>query len=335
MKHFFVINPHSFRSQGSLNNIIADIDYSFSYDPGINYDIYLSRYPRDAISAIHRYISNCNCDELVRIYAVGGDGILFDCLNGMVNFPNAELTCVPYGNDNDFIRAFGDKVYDRFRDLKKLSVSPSRPVDIIHCGSNYAMIETHIGFVGHSVIIASEMFRRIPEKILRNNVSNAYLICVLKALFNNEVMRQYYTIFVDGEELSGNYCNIHIANSACTGGSMLLSPYARADNGSMEVIFIKTNRKRDILRLMSDYTKGHFEKHDIFIRRRCKKIVVKSETVMCVQMDGEAFHSRELSMELIPGCIKFFSPEDLDIIDYSNKAYNNDEKRKLKTNEKK
>ena len=318
MKHFLVINPHSFRSNDGLKKILAEIDSCFS---GEDNKIYISRYPRDAIAAVHRYISNCPDDEIVRIYAIGGDGILFDCLNGMVDFPNAELTNIPYGNDNDFIRAFGEQNSDNFRDLKKLLSSPSRPIDIIDCGSNYALIETHIGFVGHAVILSSELFQRIPEKLLRNNVSLVYLFCVIKTLFNKNIMQQHYNIYVDGEDLSGSYSNIHIANSACTGGTMILSPYAKADNGTLEVVLINTKRKRDILRLMDDYTKGHFEKHETFIHRQCKKIEIKSNTVMSVQADGEAFHARELKLEIIPGGINFFAPQDLDFIDYSYRAY--------------
>jgi len=321
VKHFFAINPHSFRTPESLQKIIEDVNNSFSGAQSIDYEIYLSRYPRDAIAAVHRYISNCPGDEIVRIYAVGGDGILFDCLNGMVDFPNAELTSVPYGNDNDFIRVFGDNVYDRFRDIKTLSVSPSRPIDIINCGSNYAMIETHVGFIGHSVILASKLFRRIPEKLLRKNVSIAYLLCVMKALFNEDIMQQHYTVLIDGEDLSGSYCNIHVASSACTGGTMVLSPYARVDKGSLEVVLFNTNRKRDIMKAMGDYTKGHFEKHDMFIHRRCRKVNLKSSSVMSVQIDGEAFHAKELTLEIKPRHIKFFAPQDLDFVDYSCRAY--------------
>ena len=330
MKHLFVINPHSFRRPEGLKQIIMDIENAFSSGPGTNsktdHMIYISRYPRDAIPAVHRYILNCPADEIARVYAVGGDGILFDCLNGMVDFPNAELTSVPYGNDNDFIRAFGENVYDRFRNIKELAASPSRPVDIIHCGSNYALLETHIGFVGHSIILANEMFRRVPEKLLRNNVNIAYLLCVIKSMFNREIMQQRYTVFVDGEDLSGSYCNMHIASSACTGGTMVLSPYAKVDKGSLEVILVNTNRKRDIIRIMGDYTRGHFEKHDIFIHRQCREIEVKSDNVMSVQIDGEAFHAKELTLKIIPKGVNFFAPEDLNIIDYSSRAYKNEGK---------
>jgi YegS/Rv2252/BmrU family lipid kinase len=321
MKHFLVINPRSFRTPESLKKIIEDIDNSFSTEGIIDYKTHISRYSRDAIGAVHRYITNCSDDEIVRVYAIGGDGILFDCLNGIVGFPNAELTSVPYGNDNDFLRAFGENVHHRFRDIKALINAPSRSVDIFNCGSNYSMIETQIGFVGETVILTSKLFNRIPEKILRKNVNLAYMLCAIKSMFNDRVMKQHYTLFLDGEDYSGNYCHFHIANTACTGGTMVVSPYAKPDSGFLEVIIASTTRKIDMMRTISDYTIGHYEKHDIYFVKRCKKIEVKSDDVISVEIDGEGFHAKELTLEIIPGGIKFFAPEDLKFEDYSYRAY--------------
>ena len=102
---------------------------------------------------------------------------------------------------------------------------------------------------------------------------------------------------------------------------MLLSPYARPISGFLDLILLNTHRKRDIIRLMGDYYKGHYEKHDTFKYKRCKKIEIKSDSVMSIQMDGEAFHAKELTLEIIPGGINFFAPKELEIVDYSYKAY--------------
>ena len=319
MKHFFVINPYSFRNQEKLKQVCIDIEKSF---PGkMDYIIYLSRYPRDAIAVVHHYISSCPENEIVRVYAVGGDGILFDCLNGMVGFPNAELTNVPYGNDNDFIRAFGENKKDRFRDIKSLSLAPSLPVDIINCGSNYALIEIHIGLIGQTMILAKEMFKTIPEKLLRNHVSKAYMFCMLRALFNKNVMQQRYSMFMDGEDLSGNFCYLHAANSACNGETFVPSPYARPDSGKLEVIYVNTTSKISILKSAGDYNEGLFEKHKIFERRQCRVLELQSDDIMSVSMDGETFYAQKIKLEIIPKGIKFFAPEGLSLVDYSYKAF--------------
>jgi diacylglycerol kinase family enzyme len=320
LKHFLVINPHSFLAPGSFRKIHTDIENSFS-SRSDDYKVYVSRYPRDAIAAVHRYISNCRKNEIVRVYAVGGDGILFDCLNGMVDFPNAELTGVPYGNANDFPRFFGENVYEHFRDFNNLADAPSRPVDIINWGSNYSLIETQIGFTGHSVILADRIFKHIPERLLRNNVGHAYTICAILALFNDDIMKQHYTIFADNEELSGNYCHIHISNGACMAGTMLPVPYAKPDDGFLHVIIANTTSKIDIMKSIGDYSKGHFEKHERFIYRQCKKFEIKSCSIMSIEVDGEGFHALELKLEIIPAGIKIFAPEGLGFADYSDKAY--------------
>jgi diacylglycerol kinase family enzyme len=77
-------------------------------------------------------------------------------------------------------------------------------------------------------------------------------------------MNQQYTVLVDDEDMSGNYCHMYIGNSACLGGTMVPGPYARPDNGVIDVVFSNTNNKFDILRTIGDYTKGHFEKHSLF-----------------------------------------------------------------------
>jgi diacylglycerol kinase family enzyme len=264
-------------------------------------------------------------NKLVRIYAVGGDGILFDCLNGMVHCKKAELTNIPYGNDNDFIRVFGENVKEQFRDIRNLIHSPSHEIDILHCGTNYALIETFIGVAAHALLLAKAMFTKIPEKLPRNNVDKAYLISMIRALFNKKVMQQTYHIKMDGEDFSGKYAHIHIANCACNGATFVPSPYVKPNNGFMDVLLTNTTKKLDIIRAMPDHNKGHFEKQDIFIYKRCNTLEINSPNVMRVAYDGEAFHAKELKISVIPKAIKFFAPEGLEIVDYSHLGYSSGE----------
>jgi hypothetical protein len=77
--------------------------------------IHVSRYLRDAIGVISKYRSGVPEGAVVRVYAVGGDGILFDCLNGIVGLRGVELGALPYGNTCDFPRAFGEEALPLFR----------------------------------------------------------------------------------------------------------------------------------------------------------------------------------------------------------------------------
>jgi len=326
MKHLFIINPHAFITTDNIEKVTTEIRACFLPDRRLDYEIHTSRYTRDAIAVIHRYIERIPPDEKGRVYAVGGDGTLFDCLNGMVDFPNAELTNVPYGNACNFVLSFGMDAVPAFRNIKKLINAPSRPVDIINYGANYAMVEANIGLIGQLVIHANPILRGIRKKWAHRFVGLIYNISAIRALFNSEVVCQHYTVLVDGEDESGVYSNIHISNGALTGSSMLVSPYAVPDDGLLDIIFTCTTRKLDLMRSIKSYEKGLFEKYNFFRRRRCRNMEIKSDQPLRVQLDGESFFAQEIKLEIIPGGIRFFAPEGMSFMDYSPRAYVNREK---------
>ena len=322
MRHFFVINLHSFRSKtGKLQQILQDIETCFSGACKTAYKIYMSRYPRDAIAAIHRYITSAG-DETVRVYAVGGDGILFDCLNGMVDFSNAELTNIPFGNANDFIRGcFGENAKESFLDINKLSQAPVQLVDILRCGSNYAINEVTVGMSSQCVVNANSMLRGKHHKWRDKFIQQIYFLGAVGALWNKELMNQQYEVLLDGKDFSGAYCNIHFSNSPCDGATAIPNPYAKANDGLLDVILAKPKRILPALKPLSDYFKGYFEKYDIFSRIQCKKAELKSDLPICVQMDGEVFYTNEFNIEIIPQRIQFAAPQGIDFADYTYKAY--------------
>jgi diacylglycerol kinase family enzyme len=133
MKHYFVVNPRSFEGQGTLEKFFAEVEGCL--EDG-TYQIHMSQRPREAISAIWSYRHSIPRAEILRVYAVGGDGILFDCLNGVMGIWNAELAAVPYGKQNDFVRSFGEGKQHIFRDIDSQVKAAARPVDVVRCGNN-------------------------------------------------------------------------------------------------------------------------------------------------------------------------------------------------------
>jgi len=134
-------------------------------------------------------------------------------------------------------------------------------------------------------------------------------------------MNQRYEVLSDGEEFSGNYCNVHISNGPCDGNTMLPSPYAKVNDGLLDVIFATSGKRSDVFKTLTDYFNGQFEKYDMYSRKLCKKIVFSSKHPIRVQMDGEAFFSKEVEVEIQPESIRFFVPEGVDFVDYSHKAF--------------
>ncbi|MDR2304015.1 MAG: acylglycerol kinase family protein [Treponema sp.] len=115
-KQFIYYDLSNFRSNDQFETRIRE-----------EYDIRISRFPRHAIRTVWRYLTRAGPETNVRVYAVGGDGILFDCFNGLVGLPNAEFALIPRGRINDFVRSFGEGLADTFRDIPLLASAPTLP----------------------------------------------------------------------------------------------------------------------------------------------------------------------------------------------------------------
>jgi diacylglycerol kinase family enzyme len=298
--------------------VIADIWRYFQNRQNTDPIIHVSRFPRDAIAVIRNYFKGLKGGETVRVYAVGGDGILFDCLNGVVGLPNAELAIVPYGNTNDVVRAFGENNNELFRDISLQAVSPTIPTDIIYCGSVYALNFCTIGVESDAIMKALE-FRQFSEdrggmfRWLKDAVYSSFdYLGGIYAVFNKAVMNQHYSLTIDGEHLTGQYCNINIANGPCYGGDKHAVLTAMPDDGFLDVLFFKSAPPLKILGEMIPYTKGRYTNYpDDFIWRRVRKLAIRSDTPLYIGLDGEVFFDTNITVEVVPAAVNIVAVNGL------------------------
>jgi YegS/Rv2252/BmrU family lipid kinase len=313
-RHLFIINPRSFRFSGGTDRISDEIREYFS-GSSQEFHIHISRYPRDAVGIIHKFAVDIPDNTFLRVYAVGGDGILFDCLNGIVGLPNTELAAMPYGNTNDFVKAFGKKNEQYFRDLSLQTSSDTVETDIIRCDNNYAMNLCLIGVEASGAMLnirVGKVIERNLRVLVQLLMPAVFLICGLSGQFNKKVRMQRYDIAIDGEEYSGNYGGIYFANGPYYGGGYSAVPSAVPDDGLLDVLFYKSLGLLKSLSLIPDYTKGRHGKYpEIFTCQRGKKIAVRSDIPLIVNLDGETFFDTNLEVEVVPRAVRFVAPQGL------------------------
>jgi diacylglycerol kinase family enzyme len=306
-EHLFIINPKSFPRKGELEGMISQLEEYFRDNriPGLFYHV--SRYPRDAISVIRKYLGVAGPETTVRIYAVGGDGIAFDCLNGIVGLPNAELAIMPFGGGSDFVRAFGEEHYDEFRDIALQTAAPAIPTDIIHCGNNYALNFCTVGMESAAVMNTVPLYRRFEKTRLIFPGLNSlfYTLGGIAAAFNKNVTGQRYELRADALDYSGRYTSIYVANGSWYGAGKSAVVTAVPDDGLLDMMLAKKMNALTILRLMPHYLRGKYHKYPkIFLLRRVKKISIRSESPLLVNMDGEAFFDSRITIEIIPQAVR-------------------------------
>jgi diacylglycerol kinase family enzyme len=330
-KHLFVINPRSFLKSGDISRIIAEITSCFQdfqgalkmssssgimdlpefYSPDSPYAIHVSRFPRDSLIIIRKYIAIVGEETLVRVYAIGGDGTAFCCLNGIVGLPNVELAIIPYGTGCDFVMSFGGKeIIPEMRNINAQIQAPVIPTDIIDCGNIYALNSCAVGFEamalrwGYPIMKTFwELRRRFPV------VSTAILrTSGIVKLFDKEVMDQHYRIEIDNEKIEGVMGLIHIANSPGYPINLSVIPEALPDDGLLDMVLYRKTSLVESMRLMPFYLQGkHGRLPKLYIYRRVQYVSISSDRPLGISLDGEVFFDTSFTVRIIPKAVKIAS----------------------------
>lgn len=312
IKHLFIINPKSFWKKTKQNYVVAKIHQFFREMENSEYEIYVSRFPRDAVGFIPQFAKNLPGKTILRVYAVGGDGILYDCLNGIVGLKNAELAAIPYGQTNNFVQGFDKNDRFSFRLLSQQYNAPAIPMDIMRCGTNYALNYCCIGVEAEAIHRAAKM----REKLGKTNALNRWIcrrfylpfffMCGFAACADKQLLHQRYEIAFDEERLSGNFAGISIFNGSYYGGHLHPMSNAMPNDGILDILAL---RIQGSIRTFISYLIYAFGGYKMFSRnlipKRGKNITIHSDTILEISIDGIVFFESEFEVEILPGAIKF------------------------------
>jgi diacylglycerol kinase family enzyme len=243
---------------------------------------------------------------------VGGDGILFDCLNGIMGLKNAELAAIPYGHTNNFIRGFGKTEKNLFRQLSQQYNAPAIPIDVMRCGNYYALNNCVFGIEAEAI----RQTQRIREQMENGSPFNQWLsrrLYTFLFFFGNliahgekQLLYQRYEVDIDGEKFDGAYQGISVFNSPYYSEFFHPLNNAMPNDGILDILTIRSSGFFRTFFLYPMYASGNnqiFPLH--FIWKQGKKISIHSEDIILLSMDGITFFESEFEMELLPGAVKF------------------------------
>ncbi|MDR2135750.1 MAG: hypothetical protein LBO76_03955 [Treponema sp.] len=310
MRHLFIINPKAFFLKGRTDEVCREIRSFFAGFPYVNYDIHVTRWKRDAVVFVRRYVSGA--DRTVRVYAVGGMGTLFEVINGVVGLPNVQVACWPFGLDNTFLWYFGKDRIDCFRSLKKLVFSGVSSFDLIKCGNNYGICAGYLGVEaiasrhGDSIV---ENMKFLPRSLVQSG--GIYLALALYYCFRKE-SAQSYRVMIDGTPLHGSYRSILIANGPYLSSGLNPAADARPNDGVLDVYLIQHVSNIRIPRLVLDYVHGRYDKWPNYISHyRARTASIASDQIMHICIDGEHFYDAAVNYEIIPNAVDFVCPDNV------------------------
>jgi len=310
MKHIFVVDPKVFTNQQwRMDGLVDSIGQYFRTQEKPDFSIMFSHYPRNAIGLIQGQVAQVEPFETTRVYAIGGDDILFDCLNGIVELSHVELAVVPYGNTNSFIRVFGEGKAELFKNINSLAESDTVSTDVIEVGNNCAINGCSIGSNSAKAMKRTEIKERMNQGISRYFMGFWFFVNNISIMFDKEIIAHHYQVTIDDADYSGNYSQILVINSPYFGRNKIALKEAAPDDGLLDVILFKSTGPFKTSRSIKRYFRGKMPSN--CIRIQAKKIDLKSDTPMWVKTDSEFLRDTSMTLKVVPGAVQVVAVNNL------------------------
>jgi len=246
---------------------------------GIQTDIKLTKHPGHG----SELVASTDLDTYDGVVAAGGDGTLFEVLNGLYQHPKPNrvpIGILPVGTGNAFARDLGLQPFDWFAAIDILVKGRTRLVDVgyVKCadGEYHFLNVTHMGFSVDAGRTAKNL------KFIGNA---AYTI---GTLWQTLKLKSYpLVIELDGEEICQDNIFVTISNTQYTGTHFLIAPGAVIDDGLLDVTLLRRLPRHRLLRLFPTiYNGGHVEYAEVTVHK-ASQITIHSPVNMLMAPDGE------------------------------------------------
>ena len=268
-----------------------------------SYDIYTTLGEGDATRYVRVY-----CDlhpyEEVCFVACGGDGIINEVASGIVGFQDKQMAILFIGGSTaDFLECYPGR---DFRDVKAMLTGTTQANDIIKVNDSYSINVCDFGFDSTVASHANDLISRGVEahKAFRRGVAKALLL----SRFNR------IKVVVDGERIGyGLMLLCTLANGVQVGGEFRCAPYAKNDDGLIEVCYIRSMSLLRFLLTLTKYRNGEHLTHKFFKRkviyRQAKEVVVSSKDLFDISLDGEVIPGSVFNIKILPKAVTLRLPQ--------------------------
>ena len=299
-KHWLVVaNPIS--GQGRAMHHRHEIEAVLRRH-GLDFDFVISEYPGHAIELAARAVAD-GCRQLL---AVGGDGTVNECANGIFRqqaVPTAEvaLGVMPIGTGNDWARGLGmPKDYAEVAAL--MSEGASQPPDVCVASfgdgtTRYFVNVAGLGFDAHVV-------ESLPDRTLG---PMAYLVGLAKGLLGYDAVSAGLTF--SGRRIDTRAFVLFFAIGRYCGGGMNVAPQAEADDGLFDITLVQELSRWEVLKSLRRLFDGTLLTHPKVIALREATAQVEAGPVP-VEADGELIGRAPVRFSILPRALRVLAPAE-------------------------
>ena len=274
---------------------------------GIEFEEAFTARPQEATEIARRAVKA----NVGVVAAVGGDGTLYEVVNGFFEKGEAIPTrssagLIPFGTGSDHQRSFD--IPDGPLAARVLVDGRPRTIDAVRVGiGGRTLFYTSIGEAGLGAFVADKVNR--TPKTLGGKVS--FQIGSLRGIATWKHVP--VKVVIDGTEIRELTAQaVTVANCRFYGGGMMIAPMAVPDDGLLDVLITGAIGKLEsISGLGKIYSGAHIDDPKLkrwFEHFRARRVEVDSRPPVLVQLDGEIVGTLPASFEVMPGAIRLMTP---------------------------
>jgi len=252
-----------------------------------------------------RQVAKADLSMYDGLIAAGGDGTLFEVLNGLYLHDKAQripLGLVPVGTGNAFSRDLGLLPGDWGKAVGLIRAGRLRQVDV---GRVEMPSETwyFLNIVGAGLPVDA-MNLAAQLKFLGNS---AY---TMAALWRVIKLKSYpLSIEIDGKTINQDSIFLEISNTRYTGTSFLMAPDAVLDDGLLDVTLLRRSSRLRLLRLFPTIYKGHHVRYAEIQTCKAQEIRITAPENLVLAPDGEIKGCTPATITCLPRDLQIFGPE--------------------------
>ena len=288
MRNFFIINPVA--GKGHYQKEIAkQLE---------GQEVYYTHHAGEATEYAKQICEKT--DDNIRIFCCGGEGTVFEVLNGIVGKEKVELGIIPCGTANDFLRGFGKR--EDFLDIKEQIEGTAIDIDLIKAGEKYAFNSCSVGL---DAIVCQNVakFKRWPLV----NDRMAYTLSLIYSFLGKLSLK--LNIEVNDKTINRDCLFAVAANAPWYGGGYMPAPAASPFDGIMNYTIIRPVPRLKILSLLNVYKKGEHIGRDFCESGETQQMTVWSDKPMPINMDGEIFTADRITFTLVKKGVRIVLPQ--------------------------
>ncbi len=223
--------------------------------------------------------------------------------NGIDRSADVELTVVPCGSGNDYVRVFGGG--EAFLDLPSLIEGVAIPVDAVDCGERLSL---NIASIGMDAKVAAKMIRYKHLPFVSGSL--AYNLAIVDVFLHRIGDSMTIQIETPGGTVvrEGKYFMALAANGQYYGGGWHGAPQAIEDDGVLDFVLVKKISRLKILAFLNKYKNGDYADLDCCEHIRGTAMQVQSRAKTYCNVDGECVFGSQMSFSILPKAFQFVVP---------------------------